>query len=112
MLTGDWLSVNGDAIYDTKPWIFQNDTLTGDVWYTQSSKSETLYASMLSWPKDNILRLGSLKLLKTAQLFLLERGRSTELTYTQLTDILKISLPAEAHRGQPAWVISFKSWRH
>lgn len=29
---GKWLDVNGEAIYNTKPWIHQNDTRTKDVW--------------------------------------------------------------------------------
>ena len=30
---GDWLNVNGEAIYKSKPWTHQNDTLTKDVWF-------------------------------------------------------------------------------
>ena len=29
---GDWLSVNGEAIYDSRPWLYQNDTLTPGIW--------------------------------------------------------------------------------
>lgn len=29
---GDWLKVNGEAIYGTKPWRKQNDTATSDIW--------------------------------------------------------------------------------
>ena len=29
---GSWLQVNGEAIFSTRPWILQNDTLTGNVW--------------------------------------------------------------------------------
>lgn len=30
---GDWLRVNGEAIYSSKPWTYQNDTVTSYVWY-------------------------------------------------------------------------------
>ena len=30
---GDWLKVNGEGIYGTKPWKYQNDTETPRVWY-------------------------------------------------------------------------------
>ena len=30
---GDWLKVNGEAIYKSKPWTHQNDTLTKNIWY-------------------------------------------------------------------------------
>ena len=29
---GQWLKVNGEAIYSSKPWVFQNDTTTKDIW--------------------------------------------------------------------------------
>lgn len=29
---GEWLSINDEAIYGTKPWRAQNDTVNKDVW--------------------------------------------------------------------------------
>src|SRR5690349_3272677 len=29
---GSWLEVNGEAIYGTKPWTHQNDTITPHIW--------------------------------------------------------------------------------
>lgn len=57
---GSWLAVNGESIYESKPWKVQNDTL-GGIWYT--SKTDAIYAITLSWPKGNILKLGSAKIL-------------------------------------------------
>lgn len=30
---GSWMSVNEEAVYATRPWRYQNDTMTPDVWY-------------------------------------------------------------------------------
>ncbi|XP_071447330.1 alpha-L-fucosidase [Hetaerina americana] len=58
---GSWLDINGEAIYSSKPWRFQNDTLNSDVWYTMKENTGkcTVYAIVVKWPKDNILRLRS-----------------------------------------------------
>jgi alpha-L-fucosidase len=29
---GSWLKVNGEAIYNSVPWKYQNDTINKDVW--------------------------------------------------------------------------------
>lgn len=53
---GRWLSLNGQAIYSSQPWIYQNDTRTPNVWYTSSPSSTPLrnnvYAIVLDYPYD------------------------------------------------------------
>jgi len=60
---GEWLAVNGEAIYASKPWTAQNDSVTPTVWYTsQISGSVTyVYAILLRWPAGGVLTLGSVK---------------------------------------------------
>lgn len=53
---GRWLEHNGDAIYTSWPWKVQEDS-KGNIWYT--SKHKTIFAIFLDWPKDNVLKLGS-----------------------------------------------------
>lgn len=55
-----WLKVNGDSIYDSKPWNYQNDT--NDIWYTkkQISNRDIVYAIVLEYPyKTNTVSLKS-----------------------------------------------------
>ncbi|CAD7082191.1 unnamed protein product [Hermetia illucens] len=54
---GKWLSINGEAIYSSKPWKYQNDTVTKGVWYTttksdNSSDRSHVYAMILDYPYD------------------------------------------------------------
>ncbi|CAF3942017.1 unnamed protein product, partial [Rotaria magnacalcarata] len=49
---GSWLKVNGEAIYSSIPWKYQNDTVNKNVWYTSSKDKEFVYASLLDWQKN------------------------------------------------------------
>ncbi|KAL3230262.1 hypothetical protein MRX96_048501 [Rhipicephalus microplus] len=42
---GQWLSVNGEAVYGSKPWKYQNDTATPNVWYT--AKDDVVYVYVM-----------------------------------------------------------------
>ncbi|CAF1381343.1 unnamed protein product [Adineta ricciae] len=49
---GSWLKVNGEGIYLSVPWKYQNDTINSDVWYTSSKDGRYVYAFLLIWPKN------------------------------------------------------------
>ena len=53
--TGEWLRVNGEAIYGTRPWAVAQKESTSGVFYTKNSK--TLYAILTIWPSQNVLEL-------------------------------------------------------
>lgn len=54
---GRWLNINGEGIYESRPWIYQNDTTTPNVWYTVSSTSTNqrrdVFAIVLDYPYDS-----------------------------------------------------------
>ena len=39
---GQWMGVNGDAIYESNPWKHQNDTITPSVWSVSEEYSAYL----------------------------------------------------------------------
>ena len=71
--TGEWLSVNGEAIYETRPWrrfgegparVMHHNANTSpytaqDIRYTASKDGKTVYAIALGWPGAGVLTLHS-----------------------------------------------------
>ncbi|CAL8070943.1 unnamed protein product, partial [Orchesella dallaii] len=56
---GEWLGINGEAIYGSVPWTRQKDTVTKGVWYTTNKDKSKVYAMTLNWPGTKIT-LGSI----------------------------------------------------
>jgi alpha-L-fucosidase len=85
--TGDWLRVNGEAIYGTRYWDTYRD---GDVRFTR--KGNTLYAIALEWPEDE-LRLTTLAGKQVVSVSLL--GLSEPVRWKQQKDALVIEPPSK-----------------
>jgi alpha-L-fucosidase len=71
---GDWLAVNGDAIYDTRPWS-RAESVTADgkgVRFTQ--KGDSLFAVILGAPKGGEISIESLGCAPDARIQLLGHG--------------------------------------
>ncbi|CAI9739057.1 alpha-L-fucosidase-like isoform X1 [Octopus vulgaris] len=105
---GQWLKVNGEAIYGSKPWTHQNDTYTKKVWYTSKMENNTkvVYATTLLWPNNNMLILGAAK--PTSRTVVRMLGYPNTFTYSYYaTTGLKIDLPNIPISSLPcdwAWV--------
>lgn len=63
---GKWLHTNGEAIYESRPWLYQNDTKQKDIWYTSKlgdNGRTIVYAIVLDYPYDsagvNLYKLGN-----------------------------------------------------
>jgi len=101
---GEWLGVNGGAVYNSTPWAVQNDTATPGVWYTQ--RDGAVYATALQWPKDGSLLLGSVAASDATVATLLGDRSPQPLQHHASSAGLVVQLPDQSRlRGRWAWVV-------
>ena len=101
---GAWLKLNGDSIYSTKPWIYQNDTINADTWYT--SKGSSVYAILLKW-YPNQLVLGSPFNSTFDSIRLLGYNQPLEWSKTANQVVISTKLKSWLPRLKWAWVFEF-----
>jgi alpha-L-fucosidase len=103
---GEWLSINGEAIYGTRPWTVYGEGPTtkesgswgkreyrfqaGDVRFTR--KGNVLYVILLEWPGDEIT-LNSLKGIIINKISLL--GSNENIQWRQINEGITIPLPSK-----------------
>lgn len=95
---GDWLDVNGAAIYGSNPWpTCQSDTLSPKVWYTQpredKNNNKTVYGFVLDYPNKGQIYFSCIKASKLQSVQLLGLPHEQLEFFSMLGDGTLLMLP-------------------
>ncbi len=99
---GQWLSINGDAIFGTRPWV-RADGSTGEglaVRFTQHGGD--LYATVLGKPKGNRIQVEGFQVQDGTVVYLL--GHGSPLSWQQQDGALAVTLPDQLPES-PAYTL-------
>ena len=91
--TGEWLKVNGDAIYGTVASPFKTLPFKGRCTAKIKADKSLLFFHLFEWPSNNKIVLGGLKNEIVGASLL---GRSSALSYTVENGVVTIDLPSDA----------------
>lgn len=104
---GDWLAVNGEGIYSTRPWEVNID---GDLFYTRSKDEQYVYVHSLDWPQEDLL-IKYVAPQQRSEIYML--GWDKKLKWKKVDEGIKVSFPEElqevANRPNPyGWTLKVK----
>ncbi|KAK8801113.1 hypothetical protein WA158_001884 [Blastocystis sp. Blastoise] len=87
---GDWMKVNGEAIYKSVPWRVQEEDKK--VYFTERKDLNAIYAILTEWPIDNTVTLSSPQLTENTKMSLMGSDKPVE--YKQDGENIIITLPS------------------
>ncbi len=98
---GEWLKVNGNAIYESRPW---DEFKEGSIRFTQHKAKMKIYAIFLEWPKDEWVKIENISRKQIYDVKLL--GTESDVSWTQDSDGLMIKFPEYEDRPcDHAWSV-------
>ncbi len=100
---GDWLRVNGEAVFDTRPWLRPDGQTTTGIPVRYTQKDGAVYAILLDTPPGEQVTITQFPVNAAANVYLL--GQPQPLAWRQDGPDLSLQLP---HLPAPAGAYAFK----
>lgn len=108
---GDWLQINGDAIYASVPYTVQKDFTTEGVWYTSNENRTITYAILTKWPGETV-QLGSIPFTECLNIQLLGSPSNLDLRYEFANPGIQVIFPPQEQvNSKYAWTLLIKAVR-
>jgi alpha-L-fucosidase len=105
---GDWLAVNGEALFDTRPWVRAEGVTSGGVPIRFTQRANSLYAIFLKLPAERSVLVEGLSLQPETSVHFVG-GSETALTWSQEGDRVRIDLPREVtERSSPFFALKME----
>ncbi len=98
---GKWLEVNGEALFDTRPWVQAEGRTTGGAPVRFTAGDGSVYATVLAQPRSGEVIIESMRAAADANIQLL--GRASALHWRQDGANLAVTLPADLAAAESAW---------
>ncbi|MEM3564469.1 MAG: alpha-L-fucosidase [Candidatus Jordarchaeaceae archaeon] len=106
---GQWLQTNGEAIFDTRPWLTAEGTTKEGIALRFTQKKKELYVILLERPEKNWITINSLHAVGGTTVQLL--GYDKILDWKQEGNHLRITLPKDL-RESPAYALKISPKPH
>lgn len=88
---GRWLDINGEAIFDTRPWLVAEGTTDADVDVRFTQARDSLYITLMGTPSSSVVCVRDLTMVDNGSITML--NQTQELTWQQTTQGIRITLP-------------------
>jgi alpha-L-fucosidase len=105
---GDWLAMNGEAIFDTSPWVHAEGSTASGTPIRFTQKNGIVYAILLEKPASNTVTIAGLPVEKSTRIGML--GFPTSLHWSEAASGVTITMP-DRLPGSQAWVLKIAPTR-